>query len=407
VHAGRIHQRREVEPVQVGDYSLIGLLSHSVTGTNYLASSIEDTYGPHFVSVKELRPRGLGLSAFAETCRTEAALASSVEHPNVGRTLGVVQEGNVHYWLTEYLDGQPFGRLVQSSRMAPQVSLRMRLHVIHEALGGLHAAHQVRDLKGNVGALVHGGLRPSNVIVSCDGSVKVVGFGLARALATRPEWRDVPGRLRYLAPEQLLENDVDVRADIFSMGVMLWESISLRRFASNSTSERVAYQRRLSGGEPRIAQVFPQVPPRLARICDKAMSLDRRDRFQSARAFQEALSDYMDSSGAPCKVTVLGYLVATKFESERAEVKRLMENVTRARSELRTQVDVRRAPPPPLDDGEPTIVRDIASEQSRITRSKLEVVLAPERWRWVMWSVASLAATLLAMWAGYLWAGHL
>lgn len=404
MHAGRISQRKETEPVQVGDYCLIGLLSHGVTGTNYLASSIEDTYGPHFVSVKELRPRGRGMDGFGETCRKEAALASRVEHPHVGRTLGVVQQGNVHYWVTEYLDGQPFGRLVQASRLAPQVSLRMRLHVIHEALGGLQAAHQVRDSKGQSGVLVHGGLRPSNVIVSCDGSVKVVGFGLARALSTRPEWRDAPGRLRYLAPEQLLDDDVDLRADIFSMGVMLWESTSLRRFASSSTSERVAFQRRLSGDEPRIAQVFPQVPPRLARICDKAMSLDRRDRFQSARAFQEALSDYMESSGAPCKVTALGYLVATKFEAERAEVQRLIQGVTRARSELSTQLAVRPAQPL-IDDGEPTIVRDIGGEQSRITRSKLDVALSPaSRWRWVLWGIASLAAILLAMLAGYVWA---
>lgn len=404
MHARRTHQRRETEPVQVGDYCLIGLLSHSVTGTNYLASSIEDTYGPHFVSIKELRPRGRGKNEFGETCRAEAALAATLEHPNVGRTLGVEQQGDTHHWLTEYLDGQPFGRLVQASRIAPQVSLRMRLHVIHDALCGLHAAHQARDFNGQSVGLVHAGLRPSNIIVSCDGSVKVVGFGLARALATRPEWRDIPGRLRYLAPEQLLDNDVDLRADIFSMGVMLWESISLRRFASNSTSERVALERRLSGGEPRIAQVFPLVPPRLARICDKAMSLDRRDRFQSAKAFQEALSDYMESSGAPCKVAALGYLVATKFEAERAEVQRLVEGVRRARSELRTEVDIRRAPPLP-DDGEPTLVRDIGGEQSRITRSTLEVALAPTpHWDWVAWILAFLAAILLAMWAGYLWA---
>jgi serine/threonine protein kinase len=281
------------------------------------------------------------------------------------------------------------------------MSLRMRLHVIRDVLSGLHAAHQLRDQRGRCLNVVHAGVRPSNVIVSYDGAVKVVGLGLARALTWRGEKSDIPSRLRYLAPEQLLEQEVDRRADVFSVGIMLWESISLRKFTSSSIRERDVIQRRLSGAEPRIAQVSPQVPLPLARLCDKAMSVERKQRFASAREFQEALDEYMSSSGAPCKVTSLGQLVAKKFEGERSEVNRLINRGRRGGMEISTAVAMR-LPRPLDDDGEPTIVRDATSllEHSHVTGPITVLVPSRAQWRWFAPTVALLLLLVVVLWFG-------
>ncbi len=392
----------------IAQYRLLGYLSHGLTGTSYLAITTEGECDEQFVIAKELRMAGGRVTEFATLCESEARVAARIDHPNVVRTLGTIQHRDSCYWITEYLDGQPFSRLVQASRTAPQMSLRMRLHVIRDALSGLHAAHQLRDQRGRCLNVVHAGVRPSNVIVTYDGCVKVVGLGLARVLAWGAEKGDVLGRLRYLAPEQLLEQEVDRRADVFSMGVMLWESISLRKFTSSSIRERDVIQRRLTGAEPRIDQVSPQVPLQLARLCDKAMNIDRKQRFSSAREFQEALDEYMSSSGTKCKVTSVGHLVAKKFEAERAEVNRLINRGRRGGVEIGTAVAMR-LPRPTDDDGEPTIVRDVTGllEHSRITRGPITVLVPVHpQWRWLKPRVALLLVLVVVSWFGYRWAKH-
>lgn len=363
-------------PEYVGGYRLLGCLADGVTGTSYLAASDRAEFGENLVLANKIRGNNRRMAELGQALRSEALLATRIDHPNAVRTLGVIQQKDSCYWLTEYLDGQPFSKLVRSSRIAPYVSLRTRLQVLRDALAGLHAAHQLRDPYGRCLNVVHAGMRPSNVIVTYDGAVKVVGFGVARALAAHSDWQDMPGRLRYVAPEQLLDEDPDRRADVFALGVMLWESISLRKFASNTVHERATIERRLTGAEPRIEQVSPQVPTALAHICDKAMRVDRKQRFQTAREFQEALDEYMSASGTIASPRTVGQLVAKKFERERTDVERLVARETHFAEEPSTAVGVRRPRRSVLDayngkdddDGEATVIRDASQliEESRV-----------------------------------------
>lgn len=406
-------------PDAVGGYRLLGCLADGVTGTSYLAASDRAEFGEHLVIVNKIRSANHRLGKLGQALRSEALLATRIEHPNAVRTLGVIQQKDGCYWVTEYLDGQPFSKLVRGSRIAPYVSLRTRLQVLRDTLAGLHAAHQLRDAHGRCLNVVHAGMRPSNVIVTYDGQVKVVGFGVAHALLANSDWQDLPGRLRYLAPEQLLDEEPDRRADVFALGVMLWESISLRKFASNTVQERATIERRLTGAEPRIVQVSPQVPPLLAHICDKALRVDRKQRFQTAREFQEALDEYMSSSGAVASPRTVGQLVAKKFERERTDVERVIARETRFRDEPHTAVEARRPRRhlPEDDDGEATVVLDssLLIEQSRITLGQAPSApgpaattrfasRAPHGLRSAL--TALIVVLALAFWIGYLLAGN-
>lgn len=380
-------------PALIGEYRLLRGISHGLTGTSYLAVSERGAADARLVVAKELRPlRG---RAWNEAMRTYAQLATRLEHPNVARTFGIVRHAGSYYWLTEYVDGQPFSRLVQASRLTPQVPLRARLLVIRDMLMGLDAAHRLQDSRGRSLALAHGGLRPSNVLVGYDGTVRVVGFGIAPLVGSVMDWREEPSRLRYAAPEQLSSQEIDARADVFSVGVMLWEAISLRKFVPISQPISSVIQRRLAGDEPAISRVSPQVPVALAHICDKALSVHRAGRFADASELLAALNSYLVGTGTN-RVISVGTLVTRKFGGDRAEVHRLLEKVRDERDGTRSSV--LRAPSRPLDDdSEPTMVWDGTGlvDRSRITR-------AIRRWqgpgrsrRW--WIFGALLALVFAM----------
>lgn len=376
-----------------GEYRLLRCISHGLSGTSYLAVSERADANDRLVVAKELRPlRG---RAWNDAMHRYAQLATRLDHPNVARTFGIIRHAGSFYWLTEYVDGQPFNRLVQASRLTPQVPLRARLLVIHDVLVGLSAAHQLQAPRGP--ALVHGGLRPSNVLVSYDGVVKVVGFGVAPLVGGAMDWREEPGRLRYAAPEQLLSEEIDARADVFSVGVMLWEVISLRKFVPTSQPIDMVVQRRLAGREPRIGRVSPQVPQRLAHICDKALNVERAHRFADAAELLDALNAYLLGTGTN-RVISLGALVTRKFGAERAEVHRLLDKVRNER-EVTTSAVVSSALRADDDDDEQTMIWDGTGlvDRSRITR-------AVGRWkppgirglRWLRWVLVALAVGLVA-----------
>src|SRR5262249_36257827 len=150
----------------------------------------------------------------------------------------------------EYLDGQPLTRVL-SRISGADLDLMMRLRIIKSVLAGLEYAHTLTDFDGTTLEVVHRDVSPHNVMVTYDGHVKLLDFGVAKTLAARHLTRPggVKGKLAYLAPEALRGERVDRRADIFSVGVMLWEILAGRRLWGRGVSES-GNAWRLAAGEP-------------------------------------------------------------------------------------------------------------------------------------------------------------
>lgn len=356
------------ESQRLGRYRLLTTLGQGGMGAIHLAVMSGMGEFRKLVVVKELRRDLATNPEFVKLFLSEAKLAGRLNHPNIVQTIEAGQDGERYYLAMEFLDGQPFHTVVQASRVEPLVPLRLRLQVIRDVLSGLHYAHELCDYDGRPLGIVHCDVSPPNVFLTYDGHVKVVDFGIAKASEVNaPSEPGVfKGKLRYAAPEQLIGENIDRRADVFSAGVMLWEAVTLRKFSSGSVQDHAAIERRLLGAEPRLAQAAPGVPHLLTAICDKALSVDPKNRFQTADDFREALAEYIAAFGAPYDSNAIGQLMGTKFAAERGQRHLLIHQRIRNEHAPESQ----RAPlPSPANDGVPTAVADLSElvESIRLT----------------------------------------
>src|SRR5439155_506290 len=162
----------------------------------------------------------------------EAKVAATLNHPNVVSIFEVGSWNGVYYIAMEYIPGANVGQLIRAAKKAElSVPPTVAARIVHDAARGLYHAHSARDVAGQALSIVHRDISPQNVMVSVEGIVKVVDFGIARAANrdTRTEAGKVKGKLAYMSPEQALGKSVDPRSDQFSLGIVLWELLTRQR----------------------------------------------------------------------------------------------------------------------------------------------------------------------------------
>ncbi len=276
------------------------------------------------VVIKKTRPELAQDPEFLAMFLDEARLAARLNHPNVVQTTEVGQEGERYFIAMEYLDGQPLNRI--RARAPGAFTTLMQVRVLADVLAGLHHAHELCDFDGTPLGVVHRDATPQNVFVTYDGLIKVVDFGIAKALDSSSETRTgvVKGKVTYMAPEQARGERVDRRADIFAVGVMLWEGIAGRRMWKGVPELTVVHEL-INGKLPSIRDAVPEVPDALARICERAMAVAPDERFATAQEMHDALQEYLDGAGHTSARDV-GKFVAEKFAEDRAKVKTLIES---------------------------------------------------------------------------------
>lgn len=274
----------------------------------------------------------------------EARLAARLHHPNIVQTFDVAEHDGNYLLAMEYLDGLSLTNIYR--RIHPKIlPIETHLWVLTQVLAGLHYAHTLCDYDGSALGVVHRDINPANVLVTYAGDVKVLDFGVAKvrgALAVGTEGR-IKGKPAYCAPEQLLGTEPDGRADVFAVGVMLWEILAGKRLNRAPTLVEAA-KARVSGREPRIREVRPDVDPPLADICDRAMAMEPRNRFSTAAEFQAELQSYLVARSSDGRKILVGRMEEA-FAGERAELRRLIERSLAERTPL--PMPVITAPPPP------------------------------------------------------------
>jgi serine/threonine-protein kinase len=243
----------------------------------------------------------------------------------VVHTYGANEDKGRLYIAMEYLDGQPWSQVRHALWSNRSLPLAMHIKVLVDTLAGLHYAHELRDYDGKALEVVHRDMSPQNTFVTYDGQIKLVDFGVARVVTSQPQHAPLfVGKLAYSAPEQLRAGAIDRRADIFAVGVMLWEALAGRRLMEGQERTQAA-RRRASEPAPRIREVVPSVPRILETICERALALDPDDRFATAAEFREALNGYLNETGQPVDPAQIGQLVSDAFREQRRRINGLIE----------------------------------------------------------------------------------
>ncbi len=269
--------------------------------------------------VKQLRPELANDAEHRAMFLDEARLAVRLHHPNIVQTFEVGERDGTYFMAMEYLEGQPLNMVLQRATRE-QFPPHFHLHVMLELLRGLAYAHELTDFDGKPLAIVHRDISPHNPFLTYDGQVKIVDFGIAKAKSSteRTKTGVFKGKATYSSPEQALGEAVDQRADVFSVGVMLWEAIVRRRMWGDKADTAVLVDL-VNGRRQKLIEAAPDAPAELVAICERALQQAAEDRYGTSRDFLDALEAYL--AAQPTKVTAkdLGSRVSEIFWSERRE----------------------------------------------------------------------------------------
>lgn len=301
---------------QLGKYDQIAEIARGGMGVVSLAISSGPAGFSKLVVIKELRADLAEDPAFAEMFLEEARLAARLNHPNIVQTYEIGVDDGRYFMVMDYLDGVTMARM--SKKKAERFTTAMQLRVACEVLQGLHYAHTLTDFDGSPLGIVHRDATPQNVFLTYDGQIKLVDFGIAKAIDSSIETRAgvLKGKPAYMAPEQV-RGEVDPRADVFSVGVMLWEAVARKRMWRNQPD--VAVLSAIVKGElPVLSEVAPDAPKELVAIVDRALANDRSDRYPTAKALQADLEAYLTATGNVTARDVCAF-TAESFAEERAK----------------------------------------------------------------------------------------
>ncbi|HSQ63512.1 MAG TPA: serine/threonine-protein kinase [Polyangiaceae bacterium] len=272
-------------------FELIAELASGGMATVFLARLSGVGGFQRFVAIKRLHPHLANDQEFVQMFLDEARLAARLHHPNVVPILEIGTSKDGYYLVMEYVEGDTLARILARSAQAgrilpPQVSTRVCL----DAIAGLHAAHEMKDDDSQPLNIVHRDVSPQNILIGMDGSGRITDFGVARATTRLSTTRtgQLKGKLAYMAPEQARGSAVDRRADIFAMGIVVWECLAQKRLFKGEgeadTLNRVLYE-----PIPALRQSNPQVAAPLEEAVMKALERDPAQRYATAAEFGDAL----------------------------------------------------------------------------------------------------------------------
>lgn len=282
-----------------GRYRLAYQLASGGMGTVYLARAEGPAGFEKLVALKRIHPHLATDRRFVSMFLDEARIAGQIQHPNV---CGVIDFGEVDgsFFLTmPFILGEPLNRVIGTAARLPPGPLvdllpLVAARLVADACEGLHAAHELRDEEGNLREVVHRDVSPHNLMVGYDGIVRVLDFGVASARDRHHQTStgEVKGKFAYLAPEQIEGRKVDRRADIWSLGVVLWEAVTARRlFARDNMAATINAV--TTAPIPSLRTFRPDAPEALDTVVQKALARDPAARYQTARAMGRDLAQIL------------------------------------------------------------------------------------------------------------------
>jgi serine/threonine-protein kinase len=318
----------------LGRYELLAPIGTGGMATVILARQRGPRGFEKAVVLKVVHPHMAHEQAAIDMLLDEARVAAQISHHNVVQTYELGEADGTYFIAMEYLAGESLSHVLKAATTgAPAPNAVLGARIVADVAAGLHAAHELCGFDGTPLGVIHRDVSPSNVVVLYNGGVKVVDFGIAKAngRVTTTQCGRVKGKYGYMSPEQIRDDVIDRRADVFSLGVVLWETLALTRLFREdnivATLEQI-----LSVNRVPPSWVRPGVPPALDAVAMKALDVDPARRYQTAAEMKAAIDDAIWQSRCGAG-EIAGYMTSL-FADRIAERQRILARVATATPRL-------------------------------------------------------------------------
>ncbi|MEO8703585.1 MAG: serine/threonine-protein kinase [Kofleriaceae bacterium] len=306
------------ETQRLGSYAIVRKLARGGMAELFLARSVGPEGFEKLVVLKKILPRYAENPRFVQLFLDEAKLAAGLDHPHIAHVYDMGRVDGHYFFTMEYVHGQDVRAILRrTERTKRRMPIELVVQIGRNVASALHYAHERRRPDGTLREIVHRDVSPSNVLVSYDGAVKLADFGVAKAATSTARTRTgtLKGKVGYMSPEQARGQPIDRRSDIFSLGVMMWELLAVRRLFKTD-NDLATIQAIINLEPPSLVQVRDDCPPELQRIIEKALAKDPTVRYQTAQQLQRDLDELAREQRLNQSSIALSSYLNELFESE-------------------------------------------------------------------------------------------
>jgi serine/threonine protein kinase len=313
-----------MNPQSFGKYQLLKKLATGGMAEVWLARQAGIEGFQKNVVVKRILPHLAEDREFVDMFLNEARIAAQFTHPNIAQIYELGEANGTFYIAMEYIHGEDLGRVMRKAWSAQQwIAQPLALRIVAAACEGLHYAHTRTDAQGRPMKVVHRDISPQNILISFDGSVKLVDFGIAKAAdqASMTKSGAIKGKFAYMAPEQAAGKPLDARADLFAIGLVLYELLTGVRPLKRDNELGTLQAALECNIEPpsRVADLPADLDPVVMHALAKAAD----DRYRDARQFQVALEDVLVRNQWVASSVQISELMETLFAERLQEERQL------------------------------------------------------------------------------------
>ncbi|QRK04798.1 protein kinase [Archangium violaceum] len=313
-----------MNPQLFGKYQLLKKLATGGMAEVWLARQKGIEGFAKNVVVKRILPHLAEDGEFVDMFGNEARIAARFNHPNIAQVYEFGEANGTYFIAMEFIHGEDLGRVMRKAYNAGGwIALPLAMRIVASACEGLYYAHtRVDEVTGKPLKVVHRDISPQNILISFDGSVKLVDFGIAKAAdqATATKSGAIKGKFAYMAPEQAAGKPLDHRADIFAIGLVLYELLTGTRPLKRD-SELATLQAAMECNILPPSQVA-DVPPELDDVVMRALAKAADDRYRDARQLQLALEEFLVSQRWVAGSVQISQLMETLFADRLDEERR-------------------------------------------------------------------------------------
>lgn len=345
-----------------GRYLLLDKIAQGGMAEIYRACPASMDGAGRLIVIKRIQQSFGGNNEFLQMFKAEIKVTMGFNHPNIVQVYDFGEEQQQPYIAMEFMDGKNLRQFISRTNEKKQpFPVELAVYIIGQAAAGLHYAHTYKDkISGESLNIIHRDISPQNILISYDGSVKVIDFGIAKASVNSEATRAgvIKGKPSYLSPEQIHGDKLDARCDIFALGAVLWELLVGRKLFSGENDLAILKMIESSQTHVKPPSAYrPEITRELDYIVLRALSKQTEKRYQSAEEFHRALHKFLISFAPDFNPSDLSYYAKDLFKDliieDRKHIQKLNDKAAQllqSESQQRELVVQLSAPSVPLDE---------------------------------------------------------